>query len=101
MTRRTTLFLVCVFEVLLLLFFVAWTAFASTKYKSQGSSAEVKKCVEAISQGFVIEREDYTMREVWRTTDVTAFFEDKMYSFSYQRDGSEHYASCLVYTAQD
>ena len=100
MPRRTTLFLVCAFEVVLILFFLAWSAFASTEYKSRGF-AEVEKCVVAISQGFVIERDDYTMREVWLTTDVTAFFEDKMYSFSYQRDGSEHYASCLVYTAQD
>ena len=31
MTRRTTLFLICTFEVVLILFFVAWSAVAETK----------------------------------------------------------------------
>jgi len=34
MTRRTTLFLVCAFEVLLILFFVAWSALAETQDKN-------------------------------------------------------------------
>ena len=34
MTRRTTLFLVCGFEVLLILFFVAWSALAETQDKN-------------------------------------------------------------------
>ena len=34
MTRRTTLFLVCAFEVVLILFFVAWSALAETQDKN-------------------------------------------------------------------
>ena len=65
MPRRITLFLVCAFEVVLILFFLAWSAFASTEYKSR-DFAEVEKCVVAISQGFVIERDDNTAQKaVW------------------------------------
>jgi opacity protein-like surface antigen len=34
MTRRTTLFLVCAFEIVLILFFVAWSALAETQDKN-------------------------------------------------------------------
>jgi hypothetical protein len=34
MTRRTTLFLVCAFEVVLILSFVAWSALAETQDKN-------------------------------------------------------------------
>ena len=34
MPRRTTLFLVCAFEVVLILFFVAWSALAETEHKN-------------------------------------------------------------------
>ena len=43
MTRRTNLFLVCAFEVVLILFFVAWSALADTKMDPSKFNDEIGK----------------------------------------------------------
>jgi len=102
MTRRTTLFLVCAFEVVLILVLVAWSALASdfTEYKSNGY-VEVEKCVEAMSEGFIVKREERTDDTGWKLLNVRSLHEDKMFSFSYRNLGPKHFTDCIEWTEKE
>jgi hypothetical protein len=92
MTRHPALFLVCAFEVALILFFAAWPASSSsfTEYESNGF-VPTENCVEAMSDGFVIKKVEKVDPIGWYMLNVRALFEDKLYLFSYRERNGKHY----------
>ena len=99
MTRRITLFLLPAFEVLLIVLFVAWSAFASTlsQYKNEGL-VPIEKCVQAMINGLVLQRVNQSQSD---NTYITILFERRIYAFTYQRDSSDHRSSCRSWVETD
>ena len=95
MARQTALLIVCAFEILLIMFFVAWPVASSSlsEYKKEGFVG-VEKCVEAMIEGAILQRVNESQSD---NIYVTAFFENKIYAFTYRRDSLDHQSDCLVW----
>jgi len=101
MGLRKTLLALCGIEVTLILSLAASPAFSSdyTEYKSNGF-VETEKCVEAMSDGFVIKEVEKVDPTGWDMLNVRALFEDKLYLFSYRAKNGKHYTDCIERVAK-